>query len=338
MKLKYYPYPLELKHQFTISGYSRTQTPGVQIEIEHDGIIGYGEASMPQYLGESIESVTSFLKKVNLSQFDDPFILKDIMEYVDNIAPGNCAAKASIDIALHDLIGKTLKVPCYKLFGLNARKTPFTTYTIGIDTKEMLRKKINEVDGKFKLLKIKLGTSDDKEIIQTIREITSLPLAVDANQGWKDVNEAIEMTYWLKEQGVIMVEQPMPKENLDDIAKVTEKSPIPIYADESIQRAKDIEKVKGAFDGINIKLMKCTGLREAWQMINTAKSLGMKVMIGCMTETSCAVSAAAQLSPAVDFADLDGNLLIKNDLFEGAKIINGKIELNDMPGIGVKHL
>lgn len=335
MKLIFAPYPLHLKHKFGVSGHTRTATPDVLIKIEHQGFVGYGEASMPPYLGESIESVCNFLTKINLKQFNDPFQLEDILEYVDKTANGNCAAKASIDIALHDLIGKILNVPCYKLFGLNPTKTPLTTYTIGIDTNEMMQQKVKEVEGQFKILKVKLGTDRDKEIIESIRLITNLPIAVDANQGWKDLSEAMEMTHWLKEQGVVLIEQPMSKERLDDIAKLTEQSPIPIYADESVQRLYDIARLKGAFNGINIKLMKCTGMREAWKMINTAKALGMKVMLGCMTETSCAVSAAAQLSPAIDFADLDGNLLISNDPFEGIKIINGKITLNARPGIGL---
>ena len=146
------------------------------------------------------------------------------------------------------------------------------------------------------------------------------------------------MIQWLKEQGVVMVEQPMPKAQLDDIAWITEQSPLPVFADESLQRLADVERLKGVFSGINIKLMKCTGMREAWKMLTVARILGMKVMIGCMTETSCAVSAAAQLSPAVDFADLDGNLLISNDLFDGMKVVRGKITLNNLPGIGIRKI
>ena len=172
-------------------------------------------------------------------------------------------------------------------------------------------------------------------MIRTIREITDLPIAVDANQAWKDRSMALDEIFWLKENGIVMVEQPMPKERLEDNAWITERSPLPIFADEAIQRLADIPSVKGAYHGINIKLMKCTGMREAWKMLNYARAEGMKVMIGCMTETSCAVSAAAQLSPAVDFADLDGNLLISNDLFDGMKVKAGRIVLPDRPGIGI---
>lgn len=338
MKITFKPYDLKLKHVFTVATYSRTITPDVLVEIEHDGIIGYGEASMPPYLGESVETVTNFLQKVNLQQFNDPFQLEDILTYVDGIMPGNCAAKASVDIALHDLVGKLLGVPWYKIWGLDKAKAPSTTYTIGIDAAKVVKEKTKEVAGQFNILKVKLGRDNDKEIINAIRSVSKLPIAVDANQGWVDKYYAIDMIHWLKEKGIVMIEQPMPKTKLDDMAWITRQSPLPIFADESLQRLSDVEKLKGAFTGINIKLMKCTGMREAWKMVTLAKALEMKVMVGCMTETSCAVSAAAQFSPVVDFADLDGNLLISNDCFKGMEIVNGKITLNNLPGIGVVKL
>lgn len=338
MKLNFYPYELQLRHVFTVATNSRTTTPDVQVEIEYDGITGYGEASMPPYLGESVDSVMNFLKKVNLEQFTDPFQLEDILSYVDNIALGNTAAKASVDIALHDLVGKLLNAPWYKIWGLDKEKTPSTTFTIGIDTADVVRQKTKEVANRFNILKVKLGRDNDKEMIETIRSVTSLPIAVDANQGWTDRQYAIDMIHWLNEKGIVMIEQPMPKEQLEDIAWITAQSPLPIFADESLQRLSDVAGLKGAFSGINIKLMKCTGMREAWKMITLARALDMKVMIGCMTETSCAISAASQLSPAVDFADLDGNLLITNDIFRGTEVVKGKITLNDLPGIGVVKL
>ncbi len=337
MKLCFEPYELQLRHTFTVSSYSRKTTPGVQVKIEYEGLTGYGEASMPPYLGQSVETVTSFLSKVNLSQFRDPFQLETILAYVDSLSPGDGAAKAAIDIALHDLVGKLLGQPWWRIWGLDPSKAPDTTFTIGIDTPEVVREKTRECADRFNILKVKVGLDNDKEMIGTIREVTDLPLAVDANQGWKDREQALDEIFWLKENGIVMVEQPMAKELIDDNAWITERSPLPIFADEAVQRLADIPSIKGAYHGINIKLMKCTGMREAWKMLNYARAEGMKVMIGCMTETSCAVSAAAQLSPAVDFADLDGNLLITNDLFEGMKVINGKITLPDAPGIGLKR-
>lgn len=338
LEMKFFPYELKLQHVFTVATYSRTTTPDVQVEITYDGVTGYGEASMPQYLGQTVQSVTSFLQKVDLSPFHDPFQLEDILAYVDSLSPGDTAAKAAVDIALHDLVGKLLGAPWYKIWGLDKAKAPSTTFTIGIDTADVVRQKTRECANKFNILKVKLGCDNDKEMIETIRSVTQLPIAVDVNQGWKDRQMALDMIFWLKEHGIVMVEQPMPKEQKDDIAWITERSPLPIFADEAIQRLKDIKSVEGAYSGINIKLMKCTGMREAWKMLNYARAIGMKVMVGCMTETSCAVSAAAQLSPAVDFADLDGNLLISNDRFKGMEVVKGKITLPDRPGIGVVKL
>lgn len=338
LEMKFFPYELKLRHVFTVATYSRTTTPDVQVEITYDGVTGYGEASMPQYLGQTVQSVTAFLQKVDLSQFNDQFQLEDILAYVDSLSPGDTAAKAAVDIALHDLVGKLLGAPWYKIWGLNKDKAPSTTFTIGIDTADVVKQKTRECANQFNILKVKLGRENDKEMIETIRSVTDLPIAVDINQGWKDKEKAIDEIFWLKEHGIVMVEQPMPKEMRDDIAWLTEKSPLPIFADEAIQRLKDIKNVAGAYSGINIKLMKCTGMHEAWKMLNYARAIGMKVMVGCMTETSCAVSAAAQLSPAVDFADLDGNLLISNDRFKGMEVVKGKITLPDRPGIGVVKL
>ncbi len=338
MHLTFEPYELKLKHVFTVSSFSRSTTPDVQVRIDYDGYTGYGEASMPPYLGQTVESVCSFLKKVDLEKFPDPFCIDDILTYIDSLSDGDSAAKAAVDIALHDLVGKIIGAPWHRMLGLNPEKTPNTTYTIGIDTDEMVKLKTQEVAGQFKILKVKLGTPRDREMIRAIREVSDLPIAVDVNQGWKNKKKALDEIFWLKEQGIVMVEQPMPKEMLDANAWLTERSPLPTFADEAIQRLKDIPAVKGAYTGINIKLMKCTGMREAWKMMNYARAEGMKVMIGCMTETSCAIAAAAQLSPAVDFADLDGNLLIANDIFRGTTVVDGKITLNQLPGIGIEKI
>ena len=338
MHLSFEPYELKLKHVFTVSSFSRSTTPDVQVRIDYDGYTGYGEASMPPYLGQTVESVCSFLKKVDLEQFPDPFCIDDILTYIDSLSDGDSAAKAAVDIALHDLVGKIIGAPWHRMLGLNPEKTPNTTYTIGIDTDEMVKLKTREVAGQFKILKVKLGTERDREMIRAIREVSDLPIAVDVNQGWKNKKKALDEIFWLKEQGIVMVEQPMPKEMIDANAWLTERSPLPTFADEAIQRLKDIPAIKGAYTGINVKLMKCTGMREAWKMMNYARAEGMKVMIGCMTETSCAIAAAAQLSPAVDFADLDGNLLIANDIFRGTTVVDGKITLNQLPGIGIEKI
>lgn len=337
LSLMFTPYTLQLRHAFTLSTSSRTTTPVMLTEVEFDGVKGYGEASMPPYLGESHESVATFLSRVNLSQFSDPFLLVDILEYVENVMPGNSAAKASVDIALHDLIGKLVGEPFYKLFGLNPAKAPLTSFTIGLDTPEVIRQKVLEAEP-YKVLKVKLGRDNDREMIEVIRSITDKPLYADVNQGWKDRNHALEMAWWLKEKGALFLEQPLPKEMKDDNAWLTEKSPIPIIGDEAIRNISDLMDNKGVYSGINIKLMKCGGMNAAMKLVNVARAFGMKVMIGCMTETSCAISAAAQISPLVDWCDLDGNLLISNDPFSGLSVVDGKVALPDRPGLGITKM
>ena len=340
MNLTFQPYLLTLRHAFGVSGVTRTSTQSVQTQIECDGVVGYGEASMPPYLSESTASVMAFLERVDLSQFKSPFEMEDILGYVDRICENNAAAKASIDIALHDLVGKLIGRPWWQIWGLDKEKTPSTFYTIGIDAPDVVKEKTKEA-AKFDILNVKLGrdAKSDREMIESVRAVSDKPIAIDANQGWTDKVYALDLIGWLHEKGVILIEQPMKKTKLDDIAWITERSPLPVIADESLQRLTDIPRLKGAFSGINVKLMKCTGMREAWKMINLAKALDMKTMVGCMTESSCAISAAAQLSPMVDWADLDGNLLISNYVFYGVKTApNGKLLLSDEPGLGLKKL
>ncbi|MBO7707217.1 MAG: dipeptide epimerase [Thermoguttaceae bacterium] len=337
IRLSWYPYELKLRHMFGVAGSSRTTTQGVQVTLEYEGTVGYGEASMPPYLGESAASVQEFLGRIDLAPFRDPFETEEILDYVDRIAENNAAAKASVDIALHDLVGKLIGRPWYRIWGYSAEKTPSTFYTIGIDTPEKVAEKTKEAPA-FPILKVKLGRTpkEDREMVEAVRSATDRPFAVDANQGWTEKTAALDMIEWLADKGCVLVEQPMSKHRPDDIAWITARSPLPVMADESLQRLWDIPTLSGVFSGINIKLMKCTGLREAKKMIDAARTLGMKVMIGCMTETSCAISAAAQLSPAVDWADLDGNLLIANDIFDGVGVSpEGKLLLSDRPGIGV---
>jgi len=339
MILRHFPHTLELRHAFTIATASRTTTPAVIVTVERDGVVGYGEAAMPPYLGESQASAAAFLERVDLARFADPFQLEEILPAIDALAPGNTAAKAAVDIALHDWIGQKLGAPWFRIWGLDPAKAPVTSFTIGIDTPEVVRQKTVEA-APYKIIKVKLGRdpATDRRLIDTIREVTDRPITVDVNQGWKIRDEALRMSEWLATRNVIFIEQPMPKEQPDDTAWLRARSPLPLIADESVQRLADVRRAVGVFDGINIKLMKCTGLREAHKMITLARALDLKVMLGCMTETSCAISAAAQLSPLADWADLDGALLIKNDLFTGTTIVEGKIALPDRPGLGLIKL
>ena len=229
--------------------------------------------------------------------------------------------------------------PWYKIWGLDPKKAPNTSITISWqDDPEEMRREIEETEG-FKVVKVKMGLGHDKELVERLREVSDVAICVDANQGWSDKGHALDMCEWLSERNCLFVEQPMPKEMLDETAWLRERSPLPLIADEFLQRLPDVQRAAGAYDGINIKLMKSTGLHEAYKMAVLARALGMKVMLGCMTETSCAVTAAAQLAPMVDWADLDGNLLISNDRFDGIKIVDGQVTIPaDRPGIGVELL
>lgn len=335
MDLKFYPYELQLRHAFNLATMSRTVTPGVQVELRLDSIVGYGEASMPPYLGESVESVTAFLAKLDLSRFNNPFAFEEIRAYMDSVAPGNMAAKAAVDIALHDLAGKQAAQPWWRLYGLANDHLPYTSFTISNDTPEVVRQKIAEAEP-YKVLKVKMGVPGDRQLVETIRAATDRPICVDANQGWKTKEEALKNILWLADKNVLFIEQPMSKHDLEGHRWLRERSPLPIIADEAVQGLADVAALAGAYDGINIKLMKCGGMHEAYKMAITARALGMKVMIGCMTETSCAVSAAAQLAPLADWVDLDGNLLIANDPFRGMTISDGRVTLSSAPGIGLQ--
>ena len=337
MKLTYQPFELLLKHTFTIAKFSRTSTPVMLIRVEHEGLVGDGEASMVPYMGESFESATNFLAKVDAAEFKYPFDFEAIITYLDSIAPGNPAIKAGIDIALHDLDGKLQQKPCWQLLGSDPAKMPATSFTIGIDTPEMIIKKVKE-NPDCKIIKVKLGRDSDKELIRTIRSVTDLPLFVDANQGWTDLQQSIDLCHWLHKQGVLLIEQPMLKTDIDSNAWLTERSPVPIIGDEAVQRLPDVEKAKGVYHGINIKLMKSAGMYEAHQMILKARALGLKLMIGCMSETSCATLAGIALAPQCDWADLDGPFLTSNNPYKMPEFKDGKWVLNDKPGLGLQEI
>lgn len=336
MQITYRPFQLQLKHPFTISGFSRTATPILLLEIKYQNYTGYGEASMVPYLGESIETATQFLNKIDLSNFNFPFKMGEIIGYLDSVSEGLPAIKAAIDIALHDLTGKINNQPCYKIYGANPTLMPLTSYTLGIDEPAVMLQKTNDALALgFKIIKLKLGSNDDKLLINTLRSVTNLPLYVDANQGWKTKEEGLNMVNWLSKQGVLLVEQPMLKTDTEGNKYITQHSPIPIIADEAVQRLPDVTKAAGNYHGINIKLMKSGGMYEASLMIKKARELGLKVMIGCMSETSIATLAAAALAPLCDFVDLDGPFLTSNNPYQTPNFEDGKYVLNDNVGLGI---
>ncbi len=337
MFFRFNPYSLNLIHPFSISNNTRSSTPTVQVEIEFEGLIGYGEASLPPYLQENQETVSVFFRKVDFSTFKSTSNMEEILDYIQQIDTGNAAAKAALDMAIHDFFGKKRKIPLHSMLGSNINWMPPTAYTLGIDTEDILIKKIEESHG-FQILKVKLGGQNDQQMIDTIRKYTSRPIYVDANQGWKTPSEALKMILWLEKRNVVLIEQPLPKNKTQAQKWLFERSPLPLLADEDCQGIGDISGIIDRYSGINIKLMKCGGLREAQKMIALARKNSLKVMIGCMNESSCGVLAAAALAPQADYVDLDGPFLINNNPFEDPQINEGRIMLNSKPGIGLTPL
>lgn len=335
MQASYLSYTLELKHPFAIAKFSRTSTPLLLLKLSCEGYEGFGEASMVPYMGESYDSAVAFLSKVDWSRFTSPFNFPEIISYLDSLGTGQPAVKAAIDIALNDLNGKMLNKPCFEIYGANPAKMPLTSYTIGIDRPEVIKEKVADAKD-FKVLKIKLGRDNDKELINTIRSVSDLPLFIDANQGWTDRKQAIETIYWLHDQGAVLIEQPMNKNDREGNAWLTGRSPIPILADEAFQRLSDLDSIHGAYHGINIKLMKSGGMFEAHETIQKARALGMRVLIGCMSETSCATLAGIALAPLCDWSDLDGPWLTSNNPFKAPELKDGRYILKNLPGLGLE--
>jgi len=327
---------LHLKHAWTLSRNTSTYKDNVFVKLEKDGVVGMGEAAHNVRYHETLESTIQTIELARpIIEKCDPWTFVDVGESIQKVCEGQTAAKAALDMALMEWIAKKLGLPFYRFLGLDPKKAPQTTFSIGIDTPEVIKEKVREAEP-YPLLKVKMGSTNDEDILQAIRSVTDKPLRVDANEGWKDKELAIRKIEWLAKNGVEIVEQPMPSHMLQETAWVRERSPLPIIADESVKSARDIPTLAQAFDGINIKVDKAGGLQEALRMIWMARSLNMKIMLGCMISSSLSITAAAHLSPLVDYPDLDGNLLIANDPFEGVKVKNGWLILPDGPGFGVK--
>jgi len=327
---------LHTRHPFIIARGGRSEYQVVWVRVsDGDGTEGWGEAYPSSYYGESLEGVQAALTRVAGKLPDDPFDLDGAERRLVQLIPESAATRAALSEAYHDLVGKRLGVPVWKLWGLDAKNAPQSSFTIGIDEPEKMRQKVTEAAA-YPVLKIKLGTERDEAILKTIRDATDKPIRVDANAGW-DQAKALRMLPILKDYGVELLEQPLPPADLDGLGVVRAASDIPVVVDESCLVATDIPKLVGKADGINIKLAKCGSLREALRMIATARAHGMKVMVGCMIETSIAITAAAHFTPLVDFADLDGAALTVDDPFAGASIDGGQIRLPDGPGLGVRR-
>ena len=327
---------LKLQHTWTTVMSSSDFRDTLHLRYKRDGITGHGEgAPIVRYKESAVEGQKTIAGIKDYLETADPRAFSKVIGEVFRRVPGDWAAKSAIDIALLDWVCQKMGVPIYRFFGFDPKDAPVTTFSIGIDTPEMTKKKVEEA-AQFPVLKIKVGLSSDEQTIDTVRRFTKKPLRVDANEGWTDKEEAVRKINWLEKMGVEFIEQPMPAAMFEDIKWVRSKVHIPVIADEACLHAADIPKLKDAYDGVNVKLDKSGGLLEAYRMLEIAKSLGMKTMLGCMVSSSCTVTAAAHLSPLVDYADLDGNLLISNDPFVGVTVKDGKLVLPDRPGLGLQ--
>ena len=329
--LRHYRQELELTHTFRLARGASDVRQTLVLELEEEGLVGLGEAAPIDRYDQDCASAARAAEAM-AQHLTSPLAYDSAASSV--AVPGEVAAEAAMDMAVCDLAGKKLGVPLYELMGIDPRQAPVTSFTIGIDTPEVVEAKVREA-GEYEVLKIKMGSDEDRQILEAVRGVTDRPLRVDANEGWT-LEGAQSRLEWLESMGVELVEQPLPAGQLEEMRELRRLSPLPLFADESVYRAADIPRLAGAFDGINIKLMKCGGLGEARRMIAVARAHGMQVMLGCMVESSLAITAAAHLSPLVDFADLDGNLLIDNDPFVGVTVKGGRLVLPEGPGLGVR--
>jgi L-alanine-DL-glutamate epimerase-like enolase superfamily enzyme len=327
---------LRTKHPFVIArgGQSEHRTVWVRL-ADGEGHEGWGEAAPSKFYGETADSVIAALKLYGTMLPADPFNLEDAERDWATKLRGNAAARAALSAALHDLVGKRLAIPVYRMWGLDPCKAPKSTFTIGLDTPDRIRAKVLEAD-QYPILKVKLGTDQDIEILRAIRQATDKEIRVDANCGWT-LKHTIRMLPVLDEFGVTVLEQPLPPHDLEGLAAISAQADIPVIADESCLTAVDIPPLVGKVDGINIKLAKCGGLREALRMIAVARAHGLMVMVGCMIESSLGITAAAHFTPLVDIVDLDGAALLADDPFVGARIDGGQVTLPSDPGLGVRR-
>ena len=332
-KFSYKDVIIHLHHTWTISRESSDFKHDVIAIIEKDGIIGYGEGAPSSRFGETPETVKQGLDKIFKLKELEPEKFKWTWNYIEKNVKGFYAAKTAFDIAMYDYIGKKYGIPLYKMLGLNPEDTPLTSFSIGIDDIDVIKQKVIEAEP-YKILKVKLGADNDYEIINTIRNVTDKTIRVDANEGWTQ-EEALEKIKWLETQNVEFCEQPIPSKDIEGIRWLRDKCDMPIFADEALTKPSDLYDIASAYDGVVIKLVKSGGITPALQLIHTAKSLGLKTMIGCMVATSVSITAAAHLTPMLDYADLDGNLLVNDDPFDGVKVVNGKLALPKSPGLGV---
>lgn len=324
---------LILLHPFATAHARVSSATSVVLKVEDDGLFGLGEAPASGYLGQNAKGSLAALAEMAPYVSSDAFNLEETLSTLREKFPNNPAALMALDVALHDLVGKKLSVPLFRLFGLSAGEARHTSFTIGIDSPKKVEQKLREAR-EYSILKVKVGGKDDLEIVRLVSELSKAKIRVDANAGWT-FREAVKKMKALAEMGVEFVEQPLGRDDFDGHAKLKAKGILPIILDESVQTSTDIPTAAGCCDGINIKLSKCGGLREAYRMIATARAHDLRVMLGCMIESSIGITAAAHLAPLADYLDLDGNLLVANDPYRGVISAYGEMILPDGPGLGL---
>ena len=337
-RIRFEKYKLELWHDWTITRGTATFKENVFVYYERDGITGIGEAGHMTAAGQDADKTVQALELlIPLYEAHPPFEYFNLPFEANKILPGLVPAKAALDIALMDWIGKKINLPLYKFYGLNPDTDTKTSFSIGRDSPEVMIQKVKEA-APYHILKIKLTNQNDEEVINTIRSATDKPIRVDINEGWTDKEDAIRKIEWMSKRGVELIEQPMPVDRIEETAWLKDRSPVPVVADEAVHTSADMAAISGAYHGVNIKLMKSGGLIDAHKMCILAQSMGLDIMIGCMIESSVAISAAVHLQPFARWLDLDGNLLISNDPFRGALFENGQWTLPDGYGIGVSNI
>ncbi|MET0402300.1 MAG: dipeptide epimerase [Cystobacter sp.] len=325
---------LPLRDPWTIARGTSTSKRNVIVELRVDGVVGRGEAAPNVRYGESADTVTEALRRLAPSLDGDPWHFRVLSERVDAALSGHPSAKAAVDLALHDLAARRLGVPFYRMLGLDPKRMPLTSFSIGIDDPQVLARKVRDAQA-YPVLKVKLGATAVRETFGAVRAVTPKPIWVDANEAWKP-DEALRHIEWLAERGVELVEQPLPAADVEGAKWLRQRSPLPLVADEALMAASDVPRLAEGYHGINVKLQKCGGIREALRIIETARACGLKVMLGCMVETSVGIAAGAHLGPLADWLDLDGNLLLAEDPFLGHPVVEGRIQLGDGPGFGVE--
>lgn len=334
MQFSFITRTLRLSHAFTLSRGSIREKQSLFVELAHEGVVGRGEAApIPRY-GENPQSCLAALERMAEAATQSPAAYVPLLATLERAAPTERAARAAMDAAIMDWLGKSLGAPLYRLWGLDPGAMPPTSMTIAIDAPDRVRERAREASD-FHVLKLKLGGADDHAMVKAIRDVTNYPIRGDANEGYPDREHALREIEWLAGHNVELVEQPLPADRLEDMVWLKERSPLPVIADEAFLRSSDLSDLAQAYHGINIKLVKCGGTLAAREAITLARAYDLEVMLGCTVESSLGIAAAAHLAPLVDYVDLDGNLLLANDPYVGHPVVDGCIALRDAPGLGI---